>query len=93
MPSKSNGSYKDANFVFVLRNVKTDEILRGARNNNSPFFASELAAFRKCQKINNNLKSYSSCEYGDLYKVTKYRLERMNDILVDEELIRREIRR
>lgn len=80
MPKYSSSAYKDAVFVWVIRNVGTDEILRGARNNNSPFFASELAALKKCKKYNDRLKQYNY-QPEDLYKVTKYRLERLNDIM------------
>lgn len=70
-----------AYYVFVIRNVKTNEILKGARNNNSPYFANEIAALKKCDTINNRIKSYQNHSESDLYKVTKYRLTFVNDLM------------
>lgn len=69
-------------YVYVIRNVKTNEILKGARNNNSPYFANEIAALKKCETINNRIKSYSNHSPDDLYKVTKYKLSFVNDLIV-----------
>lgn len=67
-------------FVYLIRNRVTNEVLRGARNNNSSFFATELSASKKCKMINDKLRQYPSCKEEDLYKVTKYSLEKVNDI-------------
>ncbi len=81
MPKHGSSAYKDVRFTYVLRNIGTDEVLRGARNNDSPFFTKEFYAVRRCKQINDKLKNeYSSCTNDMLYKVTKYELVRMYDI-------------
>lgn len=85
MPKGHSSAYKDVHHVWVVRNIGKDEILRGARNNDSPFFMREVYAIRKCKKLNEKLSQYSSTKYGDKYKVTRYKLERLDDIFVSED--------
>ena len=86
MPKYGSSAYKDVNFVFVLRNIGDDKILRGARNNDSPFFTTEYYATRRCKQINDKLKKeYSNCTFDMLYKVTKYELNRLYDISVEDD--------
>lgn len=61
-------------YVYVLRNVGTGEILKGARNNNSPYFVNGKAALKKCKSINDKLRNYPSYQEIDLYKITRYTL-------------------
>ena len=75
---------RDHRNVWVIKNIGKDEILLGARAHSSSYYALEVHALKRCKQLNDRLKQYSTTKPGDLYKVTRYRLKKVQDIFLDE---------
>lgn len=72
---------KKVEYVYMIHNEGTNEVLMGARKMHSPFYMMESYAIKKRDELNKRLKQYPSCKKADLYKIVKYKLVPINDVL------------